>query len=58
MKIKVDNTFFRFEVNGAYERTFFNTGLYYFHLEQDDGTDLVDDEDSCVCVVKVTQTNR
>ncbi len=48
---------FRFEVLSAHERTFYNTGLYYFYLEKNDA-DWVGDEASSICVIKVTQTNR
>ncbi|KAL9960972.1 hypothetical protein ACROYT_G034482 [Oculina patagonica] len=47
----------RFEVLSAHERTFYNTGLYYFYLEKN-GADWVGDEASSICVIKVTQTNR
>lgn len=48
----------RFEVKSACERTFHNTGLYYFHLENYDADRADDDVISSVCVVKVTQTDR
>ncbi|KAJ7382965.1 hypothetical protein OS493_031741 [Desmophyllum pertusum] len=45
------------EVKSAYARTFHNTGLYYFCLENYD-TDWVEDEVTLICVIKVTQMNR
>lgn len=48
----------RLEVNSVGEKTFHNTGLYYFHLESS-GVDWADDDIiSSFCLVKVTQTDR
>ena len=48
----------RFEVKSVSERTFHNTGLYYFHLENYDANCADDDIISSFCLVKVTQTDR
>ena len=48
----------RLEVNSVSEKTFHNTGLYYFHLESSDVDWADDDIISSFCLVKVTQTDR
>lgn len=48
----------RLEVKSVCERTFQNTGLYYFHLENYDADWADDDVTSSFCLVKVTQTDR
>ena len=51
--------FSRLEVKSVCERTFHNTGLYYFHVGNCD-EDWSDDDIniSSFCLVKVTQTDR
>lgn len=49
--------FSRLEVKSVCERTFHNTGLFYFHLENCDA-DWTDDDISSFCLVKVAQTDR
>ena len=50
--------FSRLEVHSVCERTFHNTGLYFFHLENYDADRANDDITSSFCLVKVTQTDR
>jgi len=56
--VKVFAFFSRLEVKSVFERTFHNTGLYYFHLENYDADWADDDITSAFCLVKVTQTDR